>query len=201
MNIIKWIWEAITSQQASYLGNFLGGFVLFFAAATYLWNKKAGKTDDYMNKIKRTFEHVSKLKNFYVNFYFLYINEFINNIVNKKNESELVVTSRNDNKTIYTGAAAIEQIRTDMLEIYKFLEETMYILKENKKYELFEVDIVKDYFKRYSFQIKEFFSGMEMMILINKSKTNVHIDGFGSIDEKDLQNLKNFFAVKFDFLK
>lgn len=197
MEFIKWF----ASQEASYLGNFLGGMVLIIALGTYYWNKKNRRTDDYINKIKRTFEHVSKLRDFYINYYFLNINNFIDNVVNKKSESELSAISRIDNRTSFIGIAAMEQIRTDMLDIYKFLEETRYVLKENSKYDLFENEIIKDYFKRYSFQIKQFFVGMELMILINKSKTIIQIEGFGAIDEKDLQNLKNYFTTKFDFLK
>lgn len=187
-------------QDAGNIGNLLSGITIFIVAISYYLNRQNRKSDDYINRVKRTFKHVGRLKEFYTQYYFLYIQQLIDNFINKRPIEELSVMSRLDSKTEFTGNAAREQIRTDMLEVYKFMEETMYLLRKNKEFNLIDVRVIEDYLKRYSKQIKLFFTGQEMLTLIFKSN-NIMEEGFGHIDDKDFAELKNYFQTHYSFLK
>lgn len=202
IDFIKWFLGFFISSSAGYFGSFLSGITIFIIFLQYRKYKKNRETEDYGTKLSRTFEYINRLKEYYNEFYFYNITEYVDNITNRKSLEELRTINRKLNYSEVAGSGAEEFVKRDLMEVYTFLKEVSYVLKRNQQYDLVAKDLLDEYFKSFDIQIKNFFIAANLMLKVKEHKFgNSNVAGWGDIDSDSLQELQNVLSKEFSFLK
>lgn len=190
----------ISSNELGNVGNLLSGITIVVIFFQYRKYKKEQDSNEYWGKIKRTFKYIERLKGFYSDYIFLNIRKYIDNVTKRESVEKLKIWDP-DKKFESSGVGAEEIVRMQIVEVYTFFKEISYILIKNKDYSLIDENILKEYFKNYTFQINDFFIASNIILGLKGTalKSN-NLFGWGYFDEADLQKIRKILQENLNFI-
>ena len=192
-------------QNLSYVGNFLAGFTIVILVYDLIRRRNNEYETKYFEKTTRTFQYTDRLRHLDTHFSNIYT---YTQIKNKNNPTSKHFYWRiNNNGNLYSTEVNQEnyelEIRSDLIDIYRFLKEVDFILKDIKSRRLIDFNILYEAFWGYKIDINNFFIVAFDFVSSKEVRYGPAVQGLrGDFTRENLvdliKSLKNI--DKFDFL-